>query len=114
MRKVTTLVCLIGCLAVSTAQAKAETAKYSVVYVKKEICLVFKSRCGEALRVSHCESRFDTNAENGQYLGLFQMGRHERATYGHGSTPRAQALAAHRYFVASGSDWSPWTCKPWW
>ena len=24
-----------------------------------------------------------------------------------------QATAAHRYFVASGRDWGPWSCKPW-
>lgn len=79
----------------------------------RAICHVFKSRCQEALRVVQCESRFDVNAQNGQYLGLFQMGDWERATYGHGSTAYAQAIAAYRYFVASGSDWSPWSCKPW-
>lgn len=77
------------------------------------ICLVFGSRCQEALRVAQCESRFDVNARNGQYRGTFQMGDWERATYGHGSTTLAQARAAHRYFVAAGSDWSPWSCKPW-
>lgn len=76
------------------------------------ICLVFGPRCREALRVAHCESRFDTNAQNGQYLGLFQMGSYERATYGHGTTPYDQAIAAYRYFVASGRDWGPWSCKP--
>lgn len=79
---------------------------------QKAICAVFGSRCNEALRVSHCESRFSTTAQNGQYLGLFQMGYWERRTYGHGYTPYEQARAAHRYFVASGSDWSPWSCKP--
>ena len=77
------------------------------------ICAVFGDRCKEALRVVHCESRFSTTAQNGQYLGLFQMGSRERATYGHGETAYAQAIAAYRYFVASGRDWSPWSCKPW-
>lgn len=77
------------------------------------ICLVFGPHCREALRVAHCESRYDTGAQNGQYLGLFQMGSHERATYGHGSTPYDQAVAAYRYFVASGRTWGPWSCKPW-
>lgn len=76
------------------------------------ICLVFGPRCQEALRVAHCESRYDTDARNGQYLGLFQMGAYERATYGHGATPYDQAIAAYRYFVASGRDWGPWSCKP--
>ncbi len=81
---------------------------------REAICIVFGSYCGQALRVALCESRYDVNAQNGQYLGLFQMGSHERSTYGHGSTPLAQARAAYRYFVASGRDWSPWECKPWW
>jgi hypothetical protein len=78
------------------------------------ICAVFGRRyCGQALSVSWCESRHSTTARNGQYLGLFQMGSHARRLYGHGATARQQALAAHRYFVVSGRDWSPWSCKPW-
>jgi hypothetical protein len=77
------------------------------------ICRVFGDHCREALAVSSCESGFRTEAQNGQYLGLFQMGSSERRIYGHGSTATAQAVAAHRYFVASGSDWGPWSCKPW-
>jgi len=77
------------------------------------ICRVFGSYCGEALAVSRCESGHRTDAQNGQYLGLFQMGSNERRIFGHGSSANAQASAAHRYFVASGRDWSPWSCKPW-
>jgi len=78
------------------------------------ICDVFGRRyCKQAISVSWCESRHRTTAQNGQYLGLFQMGWSERQIYGHGSTARGQALAAHRYFVDSGRDWSPWSCKPW-
>jgi hypothetical protein len=78
------------------------------------ICYVFGSRCSEALRVADCETggTFWVGARNGQYLGLFQMGKSERATYGHGSSAIEQARAAYRYFIASGSDWSPWECKP--
>ena len=66
-----------------------------------------------ALRVAWCESGpWGTTAQNGQYKGLFQMGRYERATYGHGPCAEVQAAAAHRYFVASGRDWSPWACRP--
>jgi hypothetical protein len=79
----------------------------------KVICLVFGRYCREALAVSRCESRFSTNAQNGQYLGLFQMGSNERRLFGHGPSALEQARAAHRYFVASGRDWSPWSCKPW-
>jgi hypothetical protein len=105
-------------LAVAQVQVKRERKAAALARRKANprsaICMVFGSRCGEALRVAHCESRFDTSAQNGQYLGLFQMGSYERATYGHGYTAYEQAVAAHRYFVASGSDWSPWQCKPWW
>jgi hypothetical protein len=81
---------------------------------KAAICQVFGRRyCRQALTVSWCESRHSTTAQNGQYLGLFQMGWSERRLFGHGSTPRQQARAAHRYFVISGRDWSPWSCKPW-
>jgi hypothetical protein len=79
----------------------------------KAICFVFGDHCGEALRVARCESGYQTTAQNGQYLGMFQMGTSERRLFGHGPTPLAQARAAYRYFVRSGSDWSPWSCKPW-
>ncbi len=81
---------------------------------RRAICWVFGEDCAEAVAVARCESTLRTGARNGQYLGLFQMGVWERSLYGHGGTPLQQARAAHRYFVISGSDWSPWTCKPWW
>jgi len=67
---------------------------------------------GSALSVARCESGLTTRARNGEYLGLFQMGSTERRLFGHGATAIAQARAAHRYFVYSGRDWSPWSCKP--
>jgi len=79
----------------------------------KAICFVFRDHCGEALRVARCESGYRTTAQNGQYLGMFQMGTDERRLFGHGPTALAQAKAAYRYFVRSGRDWSPWSCKPW-
>jgi hypothetical protein len=79
----------------------------------KAICYVFGDYCGQALRVARCESGYQTTAQNGQYLGIFQMGSSERHLFGHGSTALAQARAAYRYFVRSGRDWSPWSCKPW-
>ena len=65
-----------------------------------------------ATRVAVCESGLRTTARNGQYLGMFQMGRHERATYGHGPSAIEQARAARRYFDATGRTWGPWECKP--
>lgn len=75
------------------------------------ICYVFGSYCKQALAVAWCESKYHRTAQNGQYLGLFQMGDSERRLFGHGPTPLEQARAAHRYFVASGRDWSPWSCR---
>lgn len=79
---------------------------------RQVICKVFGDYCDEAIDVAHCESRFKTDARNGQYLGIFQMGSSERELFGHGTTASEQAEAAHRYFVRSGRDWSPWSCKP--
>ena len=77
------------------------------------ICRVFGGYCGQALAVAQCESGLSPRAQNGQYVGLFQMGSSERHLFGHGSGAEAQTRAAHRYFVRSGRDWSPWSCKPW-
>ena len=80
---------------------------------QKAICHVFRSYCDQALSVARCESGYSVNAQNGQYLGLFQMGTSERRLFGHGASALEQAQAAYRYFVRSGRDWSPWSCKPW-
>lgn len=96
----------------TTPTALLPASLHTETSVPLVICDVFGDRyCAEALRVSWCESRFHTTARNGQYLGLFQMGSSERRRYGHGQSARAQSIAAHRYFVASGKDWSPWSCS---
>ena len=77
----------------------------------RAICGVFGSYCDEAVAVARCESQLSPTAQNGQYLGLFQMGASERRLFGHGPTACAQAIAARRYFVSSGRDWSPWSCR---
>ncbi len=79
---------------------------------KAAICDVFGRYCRQAVAVAWCESHLTTTAQNGQYRGLFQMGSYERRLFGHGTTAKAQAEAAHAYFVRSGRDWSPWSCKP--
>jgi acetyl-CoA acetyltransferase len=75
---------------------------------------VFGAYGYQAERVSYCETggTFDVNAANGQYLGLFQMGSYARSRYGHSGTAIGQARSAYAYFRDSGSDWSPWACKP--
>lgn len=66
-----------------------------------------------ALSVSKCESGYlGTTAMNGQYLGLFQMGTTERATYGDSICAEGQSQAAAYYFEMTGANWGPWTCKP--
>ena len=98
--------------ALRQAIRQRDTRADARVSPKAAICEVFGSYCDEAVAVAWCESRLTTTARNGQYLGLFQMGSYARALFGHGPTAREQAEAAHRYFVRSGRDWSPWSCKP--
>jgi len=76
------------------------------------VCTVFGRYCVQAIRVASCESGLNIWARNGQYLGLFQMGGYARSRYGHGNSAWVQARAAYRYFIDSGRDWSPWSCKP--
>jgi hypothetical protein len=62
-----------------------------------------------ALRVASRESGYCTCAVNGQYLGIFQMGSSERATYatiGY-TTAYQQIVAAHNYYAVAG--WGPWS-----
>ena len=75
---------------------------------------VFGVRWPQAWRVSLCEGGRpipSPRAHNGQYLGMFQMGKNERHLYGHGPSPLAQARAAFRY-SSGGRNWEPWSCKP--
>ena len=78
---------------------------------KVAICEVFGRYCDQALAVAWCESGHQTTARNGQYLGLFQMGTYARQISGHGDSAYEQARAAYRFFVVSGRDWSPWSCR---
>ena len=63
-----------------------------------------------------CESRFDKDAVNGQYLGLTQMGSDERAAWNWGRRVVRQLRASHRYWVyardAWGNGFAPWACDP--
>jgi hypothetical protein len=87
-------------------------ASVAATQPRNVICRVFGDYCQQAVAVSRCESGLRTDAQNGQYLGLFQMGSSERRLFGHGPSAAEQVAAAHRYFVASGRDWSPWSCQP--
>ena len=63
-----------------------------------------------AMKVAWCESRYLTTARNGQFRGLFQLGRRERREYGYGRSARAQVRGAFRLWKARG--WEPWACRP--
>ena len=93
------------------ALARRDARQLASLTPKQAICTVFRRYCAQAVNVAWCESRLSTTAQNGQYLGLFQMGSSERRLFGHGPSAHDQALAAHRYFVVSGRDWSPWSCR---
>jgi hypothetical protein len=93
------------------AIARRDARRLAAMPPRRAICEVFGEHCEAAISVAWCESRLSTTAENGQYRGLFQMGESERRIFGHGPTAHEQALAAHRYFVRSGRDWSPWSCR---
>ena len=88
-----------------------EVRRLAALPPRKAICAVFADDCRAAIAVAWCESHLRTTAQNGQYLGLFQMGSYERQLFGHGPTAHEQAVAAHRYYVRSGHDWSPWSCR---
>jgi Lysozyme like domain len=97
--------------ALRTKVEARDARRLAVLPPRKAICAVFANDCRAAIAVASCESHLQTEARNGQYLGLFQMGSYERRLFGHGSTAHEQAVAAHRYFVSSGRDWSPWSCR---
>ena len=99
-------------IGIAPGSAGSTSSHRAPAHVYAAIKTTFGGYTEQALRVSWCESRYSTRARNGQYLGLFQMGSSERRIFGHGDSAIAQARAAHRYFVASGRDWSPWSCKP--
>jgi hypothetical protein len=99
--------------ALRRAMERRDARRLASLPPKAAICTVFGPHCRQALAVAWCESRFDPEARNGQYLGLFQMGNYARTRFGHGPTPHAQSQAAHAYFVESGRTWGPWSCKPW-
>ena len=117
LRIVTVLTVLVvffgtGQTALGSSNTNTDRIASQQARAKSIICKVFGPYCQQALSVSWCESKWYVWAGNGQYLGIFQMGNYARSKYGHGSGAWKQARAAKRYFIESGRDWSPWTCKP--
>jgi hypothetical protein len=80
-------------------------------------CGKSNSYCGassEAWSVARCETggTFSVWANNGQYLGLFQVSENWRRTIpGFRFNPWAQARHAHTIYVRTGG-WSHWECRP--
>lgn len=107
---------IVVSFAVSTFSSSAFGAigKSNYQQAKSAIYLVFGPYASQALRVAGCETghTYDPRAANGQYKGIFQMGTFARGKYGHGPSWLIQAVDAYEYFVDSGRDWSPWSCKP--
>lgn len=118
------IVALFAAIAASSLQAStkacARPSSYQL-YTKlpreypqfyRALRLLWGVKWVEAATVSYGEGSWHSFASNGQFRTTFQMGSSERRTYGDGPTLWEQAIAAHNYYVASGSDWSPWECKP--
>ena len=70
----------------------------------------------EAKAVAWCESKWDPNAVNGQYRGLFQLGRYYDSTIafygGDPYDPDTNAQAARDGYVSHDHTWAQWSCKP--
>ena len=101
-------------LAFAVANAKASPSRE--FRIRAAIHHVFGPYGDQAVRVASCETggTFSIWARNGQYLGLFQMGAFARAHYVHDRYWGwwEQIRSAHRYFVAAGHSWEPWSCRP--
>jgi hypothetical protein len=94
-------------------RTQAKASRCLPTSVAGVIRYVFGGYGDQAVAVAQCESGLSIYAQNGQYLGLFQMGTYARSRYGHSWTALGQSQSAYAYFRDSGSDWSPWECKPW-
>ncbi len=113
-------------LAPSIVKAVADPGHAAVVKKTKKadeemsitemIKAVFGSRSGEALRVARCESRYDPNARNGSYVGVFQIHhrnhawRIEKVGGKDLYDPLTNVRVAHSLMKDKG--WGPWTCGP--
>ncbi len=103
---------LAGALALFLFVPSTQTGSAQTYHAPRSVHVAivhfFGSSWPKAEAVAYCESRYNTRAQNGQFLGLFQMGSWARSRYGHSWTAWGQARAASRYWRAAG--WSPWEC----
>ena len=122
MRKLLALTVLVSALggAVGTSTAATHRSRYATA--RRAVCHYFPGQlCHQAMAVVRCETggTYDPWATNGQYVNIFQMGTHERQTYGWhvaGSSVWKAAKAARAYYndeVSRGIyGWHPWACQP--
>jgi hypothetical protein len=91
-----------------SSAAQAERTRSNYQSARQAVCHYFGKDCDMAMKIVKCETggTYVPWTANGQYLGIFQMGSHERATYGHGNNVWAQAKAAYAYFRDAG--FGPW------
>jgi|SRR5215471_1982418 len=108
MRVLGAILLAVFLFAVPATASSQESTSYNARVIRQ----VFGGYGDQAVRVAYCESRLHVWSTNGQYWGLFQMGSYARARYGHAWNAWAESRAAKRYFMASGRDWSPWSCRP--
>ena len=124
----TAVVILVILVTAGDANAHYKPGTHNAVHaIQKAWCGKSSLVCwqgNQAIEVAKCEAaqywtwgiphkaRGPYDEYGNRRLSMFQMGTRERRLYGHGPDPWSQAFAAHRYWVASGKDWSPWECKP--
>ena len=95
---------------------KAKRKNSEEMSIPEMIKAVFGNRSGEALRVASCESRYDPNARNGSYVGVFQIHhrthawRIEKVGGKDLYDPLTNVRVAHSLMTDKG--WGPWTCSP--
>ena len=63
------------------------------------------------IAIAKCESGFREDARNGQYLGIYQMGKHEFATYGTGDPLNARDNVKAAINLYLRRSFQPWQCK---
>lgn len=101
----------------------AMTCNHYVTPAQAIKCVFPKSLRQTATRIAQCEStalapervarryKLGRWAKNGQYVGVFQMGKRERKRYGfyrRGASALIQVESAYQLYLDRG--WSPWQC----
>lgn len=101
----------------------ATTCNHYITPAQAIKCVFPKHLRQTATRIAQCEStalapeavarryKLGRWAKNGQYVGVFQMGKAERRKYGfyrRGASALVQVRSAYRLYLDRG--WQPWSC----